>query len=94
MRVTEIKVHLIDEEKLKAFVTIVIDDSLVIRDVKIIDGVNGLFLAMPSKKRKNGEYKDVVHPVNQETRKRIEMLVFEEYEAQLSGTTDHFREVS
>jgi len=85
MIITEIKVHPVNEEKLKAFVTIVIGGCIVVRDIKIISGVNGLFLAMPSKRRKDGQYKDVVHPLNKETRALIENLVFEEYEAQVSG---------
>jgi len=85
MKITEIKVHPVEEERLRAFVTIVIEGCLVIRDIKIIAGPRGLFVAMPSKKRKDGQYKDTVHPVNQETRSMIENLIFEEYEAQVSG---------
>ena len=85
MKITEIKVHPVEEGRLRAFVTIVIEGCLVIRDIKIIFGPKGLFVAMPSKKRKDGQYKDTVHPVNKETRLMIESLIFEEYGAQVSG---------
>jgi stage V sporulation protein G len=82
MRITEVKIQAVEEDKLKAYVTIVIEDCFVIRDIKIISGVNGLFVAMPSKRRKDGQFKDIVHPLNQETRAKIEKLVFDEYYAQ------------
>ena len=94
MNITEITVHPIEEDKLKAFVTIVIDGCFVIRDIKIIDGINGLFVAMPSKRRKDGQFKDIVHPVNKEARSFIEKLIFDEYEAQLSGTIIELRKIS
>lgn len=79
MEVTEVRVYPVDEEKLKAFVTITFDDCFVIRDLKIINGNKGLFVAMPSRKRKDGTYKDTAHPINNETRKMIEDRVLEEY---------------
>ena len=85
MEITEVKVHPINEDKLKAFVTIVIEGCFVIRDIKIIEGTHGLFVAMPSKRRKDGQYKDIVHPLNQETRKQIEDRIFAEYKAQVSS---------
>ncbi len=83
MNITEIKVHPINEDKLKAFVTLVIDDCFVIRDIKIIEGHSGLFVAMPSKKRKDGQFKDIAHPVNKETREEVERQIFAEYENQV-----------
>lgn len=85
MEITEVKVHLIDEDKLKAFVTLVIEGCFVIRDIKIIQGTESLFVAMPSKRRKDGQYKDIAHPLNQETRKELEDRIFSEYEAQVSS---------
>lgn len=79
MEVTEVRVYPVEEEKLKAFVTITFDDCFVIRDLKIINGTKGLFVAMPSRKRKDGTYKDTAHPINNETRKMIEDRVLEEY---------------
>lgn len=79
MEITEVKVFLVNEERLKAFVTIIFDNCFVIRDLKVIDGNNGLFVAMPSKKRKDGTYKDLAHPLNNETRAMIEDRVLKEY---------------
>lgn len=79
MEITEIKVFPVDEEKLKAYVTIVMDQCFVVRDIKIISGAAGLFVAMPSKKRKDGSYKDVAHPLNQETRTWLEEMILKAY---------------
>ena len=85
MNITEIKVHPVNEEKLKAYVTVVIDDCFVVRDIKIIEGHSGLFVAMPSKKRKDGQFKDIAHPLNKETRDELEKLIFSEYENQIKN---------
>ncbi len=79
MDVTEVKVFPVQEERLKAYVTITFDHCFVIRDLKIIQGNNGLFVAMPSKKRRDGSYKDTAHPLNSETRQMIESRVLAEY---------------
>jgi len=83
MEVTEVRVFPVNEEKLKAFATITFDDCFVVRDLKIISGTNGLFVAMPSKKRKDGTFKDTAHPLNNETRHMIEAKVLEEYEREI-----------
>ncbi|MDZ4676380.1 MAG: septation regulator SpoVG [Oligoflexia bacterium] len=83
MEITEVKVFAVNEERLKAYVTITIDACFVVRDLKIINGTNGLFVAMPSKKRKDGQFKDIAHPLNNETREKIENKIFEVYEAEL-----------
>jgi stage V sporulation protein G len=80
MQVTEVKVFPVDEEKLRAYVTITLDHCFAIRDLKIIRGNTGYFVSMPSKKRKDGSYKDVAHPINNETRAMIEAKIMEEYE--------------
>jgi len=80
MEVTEVRVFPVDEEKLRAYVTITIDNCFVVRDLKIIRGTAGLFVSMPSKKRKDGTYKDIAHPINNETRKMIEEKVIGEYQ--------------
>lgn len=80
MVITEVKVFPVNEDRLKAYVSITIDNCFVIRDLKIIEGTGGLFVAMPSKKRKDGQFKDIAHPLNQETRAEIERMVFEAYE--------------
>ena len=83
MDITEVKVFPVNEDRLKAYVTITIDNCFVIRDLKIINGNNGLFVAMPSKKRKDGQFKDIAHPLNNETREMIENRIFESYEGEL-----------
>ena len=79
MEITQIRVFPVEEDKLKAFVSIIIDDCFVVSDIKIIDGVNGLFVSMPSKKRKNGTFRDIAHPLNNETRKMIEEKIIARY---------------
>ncbi len=79
MEITEVKVFPVQEEKLKAYVTIVLDDCFVVRDLKIINGATGLFVAMPSKKRSDGSYKDVAHPLNKSTRMVMEKQILEAY---------------
>lgn len=81
MRITDVKVFPVNEERLKAYVTITLEDCFVVRDLKIIKGNEGLFVAMPSKKRKDGQFKDIAHPLNQETRADIEKAVFDAYAA-------------
>jgi stage V sporulation protein G len=80
MEITEVKVFPIQEEKLKAFVSIVFDHCFMVNDIKIIQGRDGLFISMPSRKKKNGEFKDVAHPLNNETRRMIEDKVLGEYQ--------------
>jgi stage V sporulation protein G len=80
MEITEVKVFPVSEEKLKAFVSIVLDCCFMVNDIKVIRGKDGLFISMPSRKKKNGEFKDVAHPLNNETRRMIEVHVLEEYE--------------
>lgn len=85
MKITEVKVFPVNEERLKAYVSITIDDCFVVRDLKVIQGTTGLFVAMPSKKRKDGQFRDIAHPLNQETRNMIEDMVFEAYENELKS---------
>ena len=80
MQVTEVRVFPVDEDKLKAYVTITLDHCFVIRDLKIIHSATGFFVSMPSKKRKDGTYKDIAHPINSETRRLLEERVIQEYE--------------
>ena len=85
MEVTDVRVFPVDEEKLKAYVTITFDHCFVIRDLKIIQGTTGFFVSMPSKKHKDGTYKDIAHPINNETRRMIEEKIIVEYEKVLAG---------
>ncbi len=80
MRITEVKVYpVFDNDKLKGYATIIFDDCFVVRDLKVIQGTSGMFVAMPSKKTKDGSYRDTAHPLNNETREMIEQAVLGEY---------------
>ena len=79
MEITQVRVFPVEEDKLKAFVSIIIDDCFVVSDIKIIQGNNGLFISMPSKKRKNGTFRDIAHPLNNQTRQRLEEQIIGEY---------------
>jgi stage V sporulation protein G len=83
MEVTEVRIFPMEEEKLKAYATITFDDCFVVRDLKVIKGNNGLFVAMPSKKRKDGTYRDTAHPLDNQTRQMIESKVLEEYNKEI-----------
>ncbi len=85
MKITEVSIYPVNEERLKAYVTITIENCFVVRDLKIIRGNNGLFVAMPSKKRKDGQFKDIAHPLDQDTRSEIETAIFEAYENEIKS---------
>ncbi len=85
MQITEIRVFPVDEDKLKAFASIVIEDSFVVSDIKIIEGRHGRFLSMPSTKRKNGTFRDIAHPLNQDTRRMLEQRIFDRYDEIVSS---------
>lgn len=70
---------------MKAVVSITIDEEFVVHDIKIIEGEKGLFIAMPSRKAADGEYRDIAHPINSETRERIQRLILEKYEETLAA---------
>ena len=86
MEITEVRVFPVNEERLKAYVTITLDDCFVVRDLKVIAGNTGLFVAMPAKRRKDGTFKDIAHPLNSETRERMEKTILEEYQRETSRT--------
>ena len=94
MEITEVKVFPVQEEKLKAFVSIVFDQCFMVNDIKIIQGREGLFISMPSRKKKNGEFKDVAHPLNNETRRMIEDKVLGEYERILGERGEQMPQVA
>ena len=84
MQVTDVRVRNIEKEgKMKAVVSITIDDEFVVHDIKVIEGEKGLFIAMPSKKATDGEYRDIAHPINQTTRENIQSIILERYEQAL-----------
>lgn len=87
MNITDVRIRKIsDEGKMKAVVSITFDEEFVVHDIKIIDGQNGLFIAMPSRKMGEGEFKDIAHPLSSETRNRIKDAIFAEYEKVLAET--------
>ena len=80
MNITDVRIRKIDKEgKMKAIVSITIDDEFVVHDIKIIDGEKGLFIAMPSRLASDGEYKDIAHPINSATRESLQKLILEKY---------------
>lgn len=83
LNITEIKIFLVNEEQLKAYITMVISGSFIIRDIKIINGKEGLFISMPSKKMKNGSFKDIAHPLNKEVRSFVEEAIFKRYKEEV-----------
>lgn len=84
MQITDVRVRKITKEgKMRAVVSITIDDEFVIHDIKVIEGEKGLFIAMPSKKAADGEYRDIAHPINSGTRESIQRIILESYEKAL-----------
>lgn len=85
MKITDVRVRKMAKEgKMRAIVSITIDDEFVIHDIKVIEGDKGLFIAMPSKKATDGEYRDIAHPINSSTRERIQNIILERYKQALS----------
>lgn len=79
MNITEVNINLRDEDKLKAFVNITFEDVFVVRGLKVIEGREGLFVCMPSRKLEDGTYKDIAHPITNEFRQELENKILEEY---------------
>lgn len=88
MDITDVRVFPVEEDKLKAYVTITLDNCFVIRDLKVINGTSGLFIAMPAKRRKDGSYKDIAHPLNADTRDKMEKMILEEYTRQVKRVAE------
>lgn len=84
MKITDVRVRKIAKEgKMKAIVSITIDEEFVVHDIKVIEGEKGLFIAMPSKKATDGEYRDIAHPINSATRENIQKIILDSYEKAL-----------
>lgn len=79
MNITDVKIFIRDNKQLKAYANIIIDDAFIIKNIKLIEGKNGLFVAMPSRKLKSGEYQDVAHPLNSDTRVSLEKMIIDRY---------------
>lgn len=90
MLITDVRIRKISAEgKMKAIISVTFDDEFVVHDIKVIEGQNGLFIAMPSRKTPDGEFKDIAHPINADTRDRIQKSILEAYEkAILEETTE------
>lgn len=85
MEITEVRITLRDEDKLKAFASITFDDCFVVRGLKVINGAQGYFVSMPSMKRKDGTYQDIAHPINNDMRHEIEDRVLDAYETEANA---------
>lgn len=89
MNITDVRVRKVAKEgKMKAVVSITIDNEFVVHDIKVIEGDKGLFIAMPSRKASDGEYRDIAHPINSDTRSRIQNLILEKYAAAAENEAD------
>jgi len=81
MQITDVRIRRVEKEgKMKAVVSITIDEEFVVHDIKVIEGEKGLFIAMPSRKSSDGEYRDIAHPINTQTRDKLQKLVLEAYD--------------
>lgn len=81
MNITDVRIRKVNAEgKMKAVVSVTFDNEFVVHDIKVIEGQEGLFIAMPSRKTPDGEFKDIAHPINSSTRERIQSAILEEYE--------------
>ena len=89
MQITDVRVRKVTKEgKMKAIVSITLDNEFVVHDIKVIEGEKGLFIAMPSRKATDGEYRDIAHPINSETRDRIQKIILDKYETTLLETEE------
>jgi len=89
MEITEVRVSLQAEEVLKAFVSITLDDEFVVRGLKVIQGAEGRFVAMPARRKRDGTFQDVAHPINRETREYLEKVVLAAYDAEVAAQNGH-----
>lgn len=86
MQITDIRIRKVEKEgKMKAVVSITIDDEFVVHDIKVIEGEKELFIAMPSRKANYGEYRDIAHPINSATREKIQNMILEKYKTEIEN---------
>lgn len=86
MQITDVRVRRVEKEgKMKAIVSITIDEEFVVHDIKVIDGEKGLFIAMPSRKAADGEYRDIAHPINSDTRSKIQQIILDKYQEEMAA---------
>ena len=94
MQITDVRVRKVTKEgKLKAVVSITIDNEFVVHDIKVIEGEKGLFIAMPNKKALDGEYRDIAHPINSGTREKIQNTILDRYQESLEADTEESGEM-
>ncbi|KOA18787.1 putative septation protein SpoVG [Clostridium homopropionicum DSM 5847] len=90
MQITDVRIRKISAEgKMKAIVSVTFDNEFVVHDIKVIEGQNGLFIAMPSRKTPTGEFKDIAHPINTDTRQKIQQSILDEYEKVKNSDSDN-----
>ena len=95
MNITDVRVRKVAKEgKMKAVVSITIDDEFVVHDIKVIEGEKGLFIAMPSRKATDGEYRDIAHPINSGTRDKIQTLIIDKYQEMLAAEPEEAEAVA
>ena len=86
MQITDVRIRKVEKEgKMKAVVSITIDEEFVVHDIKVIEGDKGLFIAMPSRKAADGEHRDIAHPINSDTRERIQTLILQKYQETMAA---------
>ena len=86
MQITDVRIRKVEKEgKMKAVVSITIDEEFVVHDIKVIEGDKGLFIAMPSRKAADGEYRDIAHPINSDTRERIQTMILQKYQETMAA---------
>ncbi len=89
MQITDVRVRKVTKDgKMKAIVSITLDDEFVVHDIKVIEGEKGMFIAMPSRKAGDGEYRDIAHPINSETRQRVQDVILDAYEKAAAETAE------
>ena len=85
MEITDVRVFTVNDPRVRAYVSIVLDGCFMVNDLRVVEGKQGLFVSMPNRRRRNGDFKDIAHPLNQETRRWIEQRVLEEFERAAQG---------
>lgn len=89
MQITDVRIRKVNKDgKMKAIVSITLDDEFVVHDIKVIEGDKGLFIAMPSRKTADGEFRDIAHPINSATRDKIQVIILEKYNQEIESSTE------
>lgn len=89
MQITDVRIRKVNKDgKMKAIVSITLDDEFVVHDIKVIEGDKGLFIAMPSRKTADGEFRDIAHPINSATRDKIQAIILEKYNQEIESSTE------